>query len=701
MPLLRGRYVPPVNNAPVVNNQTFLTVEGTTAVGSIVATDPDAGAALTYGISGGDAALFSCNAITGEIEWISPPSYGGDNSYSFTITVTDDHLAADTATITVEVVEALTTLIPEGARIGCTGDSLTAQDGIRSYRDWLLSALGARVTPSVIYDFGVGGEDTVQIARRAHIVDDAKLDLLIYMAGRNNTNTSTDIINDITSYLNARFAARPGMTIVLIPTLPAHGDNTATQTKYAAVRTWAVNPARQATWPRLLVWDYQTAGFNTATHTNQAIGDGVHLSWKGGKFVGKDGLAPLILANMPATSDPDAGLRPMPTTFPQQLFSNYLLAGDSSGNATGNATAGTQVGGAIAPYKETYGDGYDWQMGRLTGTVTTEGSARLTRTVSVGALGTMPEGTYLSVRGRFKIGKYDAGGAALNLRQFGVIFGSLPTIFNAVSSNDATVSPNYDEAYEGFYRSRPGPIAAPSNVTISFEVSVRAPTGVANIAWGYTNPIIELAEGVAYGPAKSAWFPGTAMVQANSSAAGNVVTCTHPGTFVGGGINYHNGSAWVNGHSYAWHRGERAPVTGLVTTAESAVIPMTDTSDISVGQLIVGTDFPTGTTVASINPGVSVTASHVAVSAGSGRKISFVDATPYPGATGRIYDTGGIGGAWCPAVTATNVFEGVTYTATHLGHGSEVVPASPPPGAGTFDSTGDTFDSSTMTWDQT
>ncbi len=69
-----------------------------TASGTVytaTATDPDAGATLTYSISGADAALFNINATTGAVTFKSSPNYeapgdaGGNNVYDVNVTASD------------------------------------------------------------------------------------------------------------------------------------------------------------------------------------------------------------------------------------------------------------------------------------------------------------------------------------------------------------------------------------------------------------------------------------------------------------------------------------------------------------------------------------------------------------------------------------------------------------------------------------
>jgi VCBS repeat-containing protein len=89
-----------VNEAPMITSGTTASVpENTTAVMTVTATDPDAGATLTYSIVGGaDAAKFTINGGTGALSFVSAPDFenptdaGGDNVYDVTVQASDGSL---------------------------------------------------------------------------------------------------------------------------------------------------------------------------------------------------------------------------------------------------------------------------------------------------------------------------------------------------------------------------------------------------------------------------------------------------------------------------------------------------------------------------------------------------------------------------------------------------------------------------------
>jgi hypothetical protein len=104
-----------LNEAPVINSNgggasaAISVTENGTAVTTVVATDPDAGASATYSISGGaDAARFTINAATGALTFVAPPNFeaptdaGGNNVYDVQVQVTDGTLT-DTQDLAVTV----------------------------------------------------------------------------------------------------------------------------------------------------------------------------------------------------------------------------------------------------------------------------------------------------------------------------------------------------------------------------------------------------------------------------------------------------------------------------------------------------------------------------------------------------------------------------------------------------------------------
>jgi len=104
-----------VNEAPVITSNGggvtagVSVAENTTAVTTVTASDPDAGAAKTFAIAGGvDAGKFQINAATGALSFLSAPDFesptdaGANNTYEVVVQVSDGGLV-DTQAITVTV----------------------------------------------------------------------------------------------------------------------------------------------------------------------------------------------------------------------------------------------------------------------------------------------------------------------------------------------------------------------------------------------------------------------------------------------------------------------------------------------------------------------------------------------------------------------------------------------------------------------
>ena len=104
------------------SGSSFSAAENQTSVGTLTATDPN-GDALTFSISGGvDENLFSLNATSGVLTFLSAPDYenpadtGTDNIYNLTVLVSDGSLSA-TANLVVTVTDVVENT-PNQAPIG-------------------------------------------------------------------------------------------------------------------------------------------------------------------------------------------------------------------------------------------------------------------------------------------------------------------------------------------------------------------------------------------------------------------------------------------------------------------------------------------------------------------------------------------------------------------------------------------------------
>ena len=108
-----------VNEAPTIANQSFGVNENTpnsTSVGTVVATDLDAGDSLTYAITGGNTGgAFAIDAATGEITVATTGEITVANSaaldfettpsFGLTVQVTDSGALSDSATVTINLTD--------------------------------------------------------------------------------------------------------------------------------------------------------------------------------------------------------------------------------------------------------------------------------------------------------------------------------------------------------------------------------------------------------------------------------------------------------------------------------------------------------------------------------------------------------------------------------------------------------------------
>ena len=101
---------PTVNAAPTIADQSFSIAENSannTVVGTVAASDPDAGQSLTYAITAGNTGnAFAINSATGQITVAGALNFEGTASYALTVQVTDNGLPAPlsaAATVTINV----------------------------------------------------------------------------------------------------------------------------------------------------------------------------------------------------------------------------------------------------------------------------------------------------------------------------------------------------------------------------------------------------------------------------------------------------------------------------------------------------------------------------------------------------------------------------------------------------------------------
>ncbi len=116
------------NEAPNITSSAVVSMaENTTTVATIAATDPDAGAVLSYSIVGGaDAAHFSIDGATGALSFLVSPDYEspsdatGDNVYEVQVQVTDGSLS------NVQALSVTVTNVNEAPNITSSGGSANA-----------------------------------------------------------------------------------------------------------------------------------------------------------------------------------------------------------------------------------------------------------------------------------------------------------------------------------------------------------------------------------------------------------------------------------------------------------------------------------------------------------------------------------------------------------------------------------------------
>ncbi|OEK00001.1 hypothetical protein BFP97_00005, partial [Roseivirga sp. 4D4] len=134
----------PVNDPPVANDATVSLAEDAvngTTVHNLVASDPDAGDALKYAITGGnDAGIFTIDEDTGEITVANGSllDFETITQYDLVVTVTDEGGLTDTANVTVEMTNVNEPPIVDGKTVEAKQDSpyiFTTADFQTNYSD--------------------------------------------------------------------------------------------------------------------------------------------------------------------------------------------------------------------------------------------------------------------------------------------------------------------------------------------------------------------------------------------------------------------------------------------------------------------------------------------------------------------------------------------------------------------------------------
>jgi VCBS repeat-containing protein len=140
---IRGSQTSTTNQAPVISNQSFSVAENTaagTAVGTVAATDPDAGQTLSYAVTAGNGTGAFAIDSTGKLTVVNASllNYETTPTYTLTVKVTDNGTSAlsDEATITVNlsnvnespVVENQTFSVAENTAAGTAVGTVAATD---------------------------------------------------------------------------------------------------------------------------------------------------------------------------------------------------------------------------------------------------------------------------------------------------------------------------------------------------------------------------------------------------------------------------------------------------------------------------------------------------------------------------------------------------------------------------------------------
>jgi Ca2+-binding RTX toxin-like protein len=135
------------------DNAVVSIAENTTAVTTVMATDPDAGHTLNYSIvAGADAGLFTIDPISGALSFLSAPDYekptdaGANNVYNVTVQVSDGNGGIDTQAIAITVQDVPGLII--------NGDPKKPDTLIGTAEADVINGLGGDDTLS-----GLGGDD--------------------------------------------------------------------------------------------------------------------------------------------------------------------------------------------------------------------------------------------------------------------------------------------------------------------------------------------------------------------------------------------------------------------------------------------------------------------------------------------------------------------------------------------------------------
>ena len=152
------------NDAPVITSNggagsaSVSVVENNVAVTTVVASDVDAGAVVSYSISGGaDAAKFAINSTSGVLTFLAAPDFeapddvGADNVYNVTVLVSDGTLV-DTQALSVTVTNQ-----NEAPAITSNGGGATAALSIAENGTAVTTVVATDVDAGAVLSYALGG----------------------------------------------------------------------------------------------------------------------------------------------------------------------------------------------------------------------------------------------------------------------------------------------------------------------------------------------------------------------------------------------------------------------------------------------------------------------------------------------------------------------------------------------------------------
>ena len=200
-----------VNEAPTVTSglTASFAENGIGIAYQATASDPDAGTALTWSLSGTDAARFNLDAATGAVTFKVAPDFevpadtGADNLYNITVIATDGALSASEAVV-ITVADVIESLSLSGGnandvlRGGNGNDTLNGGKGT----DTMFGGEGDDLylvdnAGDVVVEFVGGGNDTVQTTRNSYSLGNQVENLLFTGVG-NFTGIGNELNNTVT-----------------------------------------------------------------------------------------------------------------------------------------------------------------------------------------------------------------------------------------------------------------------------------------------------------------------------------------------------------------------------------------------------------------------------------------------------------------------------------------------------------------------